>query len=82
MTTDAAANGQRGLATYQPQIMPESRVNATDHSTTKENKAYGGRPLAETEEAHGLIKGLGELLSELGGRWLALVRRGRASDRK
>ena len=42
----------------------ESGANVTDCPTTKEDRTYGSRPLAETEEAHGLIKGLEGVFDE------------------
>ena len=40
----------------------------------RKHEAYGRRPLAETEEAHGLMGRLREVFGELGGRRLKLVR--------
>lgn len=57
---------------WQPRSNEQSQSQC--HRSLYDYRTYGGRPLAETKEAHGLIKGLEEVFGELGARWSTLVR--------
>ena len=67
------------LSDLRAHIKPRSMPRVTLRAGNK-RETYRGGPLAETEEAHGLIKGLEEAFGRLCGRWSTLER-GR-SDRK